>query len=93
LGTSRPQSDRPDKGNQLTIEVMLAIDPAVVGEGQTTAIVAARLANLAGAMYSWAPEMNGAPARAGFKVQTQAAYDEFVTAALKIPGVSLAIVQ
>jgi hypothetical protein len=77
----------------VTIEVTLVIDPTAVGEGQTTTVIAARLVDLGGTIFSWAPDMNGIPAKAGFKLQTQAARDLFVADALKIPGVSLATVQ
>jgi hypothetical protein len=77
----------------VTIEVTFTIDPVCVGEGQTTGIVAARLVNMGGVMFSWVPEMNGIPAKASFQLQTQAARDLFVADALKIPGVSLATVQ
>lgn len=74
----------------MTIEVTLTIDPAAVGEGLTTAIVAERLIDMGGVMFSWRPEMNGIPAKAAFKLQTQSARDLFVADALKIAGVSLA---
>jgi hypothetical protein len=38
---------------------------------------------------AWQPELNGAPIQAKFKVKSVNERDEFVTAALKIPGVSL----
>jgi hypothetical protein len=74
----------------VTIVVTLAIDPTAVGEGQTTTVIAARLGGLGGTVFSWAPDINGMPARASFKLHTQDARDRFVADALKIPGVSLA---
>ena len=73
----------------MTIEVTLAIDPAGLGDGQTTAIVAAQLLDLGGLMFSWTPALEGAPARARFRLATDRDLDRFALKALKIPGVSL----
>jgi hypothetical protein len=73
----------------VTIEVTLAIDPAVVGKEQSTARVASRLVELGGAMVDWQPDLNGASAKARFKFKNLARRDKFVTDALAISGVSL----
>jgi len=61
----------------VTIEVTLAIDPAGLGDGQTTAIVAAQLLDLGGLMFSWTPALEGAPARARFRLATESDLDRF----------------
>ncbi len=75
--------------NSLGIEVTLTVDPARCAKGQTTGNVATRLVDLGGTLFAWSPDMNGNPAKASFRSQTQAEHDRFVADALKIPGVSL----
>ena len=57
------------------------------------AIVAARLVNMGGALFSWTPESGMTPAKALFRFQTRAARDEFLVRMAQIPGVSIATVQ
>jgi hypothetical protein len=77
----------------LAIVLAVSIDPSIVGEGQSTAIVAARLVNMGGALFSWTPESGMTPAKALFRFQTRAARDEFLVRMAQIPGVSIATVQ
>lgn len=72
----------------MTIEVTLAIDPAVVGEQKTVVTVADRLIELGGPIIRWQPDLNGAPAKATFKFKNQARCDRFVADALAIASVS-----
>jgi hypothetical protein len=72
----------------VTIEVTLAIDPAVVGTETTVATVADRLIEMGGPMIRWQPDLNGAPAKATFKFKNQARCDHFVADALAIASVS-----
>jgi hypothetical protein len=74
----------------VTIEVTLAIDPVGLGDGQTTATIAARLLDFGGLIFSWTPEFNGAPARAKYRIATESDRDCFALKALQMPGVSLA---
>ena len=73
----------------MSIVVTVAIDPSVIGEGQSTAIVAARLVNMGGALFSWTPESGVTPAKALFRFQTRTARDEFLVRMAQIPGVSI----
>ena len=73
----------------MTLEVTLAIDPAVVGRDRC-AFVAERLVEIGGPMVGWQPDFNGASAEATFKFESQARLNLFVAVALAIPGVSLA---
>ena len=73
----------------MTIQVTLVIDPALVGEGCTTAMVAARLAELGGPIVSWQSDADGGAARAEFKFKNLARRDTFVADAFAIPGVTL----
>ena len=72
------------------MDVLLAIQVGDFANGETLTTAIALLAALGGRLVGWQPELNGAPIRAKFKVATETARDEFVTGALKIPGVSLA---
>jgi hypothetical protein len=73
------------------MDVLLAIRPSDFVSGETITNAIAPLAALGGRLVAWQPELNGAPIRAKFKVKTPAERDLLVSAALKIPGVSLAV--
>lgn len=75
----------------MTIDVTLAICRAKLPAGQTTLVAVKGLAGLGGRLVSWTPDLNGAPARAKFVFETEAARDEFVAAATCIAGISLAV--
>ena len=75
----------------MTIDVTLAFCRADLPAGQTTAAAVMGLAGLGGRLVSWTPDLNGAPARARFVFATEAARDEFVAAATRIAGISLAV--
>jgi hypothetical protein len=77
-------------GNRVMTEVMLVIDPAALSGNQTATTVASRLLELGEPMVNWTPELNGAPAKAKFRLQNQARSDKFLADALAIDGVSLA---
>ena len=72
----------------MTLEVTLAIDPAVVGKDRTS-FVAERLVEFGGPMVCWQPSCNGAPAKATFKFKNRARLELFIADTLAIPGVSL----
>ena len=92
LRARSPQSDQL-QGHQVTIEVTLSIDPAALGDDQTTEKVGDKLVHFGGPMVGWTPDMNGVPAKAKFKFKNQARCAKFVADALAIPGVSLATPQ
>jgi hypothetical protein len=71
------------------MDVILAIQVTDFVRGETITDAIAPLTALGGRLVSWQPELNGAPIQAKFKVRTANERDQFVTAALKIPGVSL----
>jgi hypothetical protein len=73
---------------QVTIQVTLTIDPAVVGEDHVAAI-ADGLVQRGGRLVMWQPELNGLPAKATFRFKNQARCDHFIAEAVAIPGVSL----
>jgi hypothetical protein len=73
------------------MDVLLAIRVTDFVSGETITNAIAPLAALGGRLVAWQPELNGAPIEARFKVKTAAERDLLVTAALKIPGVSLAV--
>ena len=72
----------------MTVEVTLAI--ALDGSGETPAMIAVRLVERGGPMCSWQPELNGAPAKARFKFESEAARDRFLAYVSEIPRVSIA---
>jgi len=74
----------------LTIDVTLAIRAAALPAGQTTITAVMRIAGLGGRLVSWAPDLNGAPAKAKFVFVSEAARAEFIAAATALPGVSVA---
>ena len=71
------------------MDVLLAIRVTDFVRGETITNVIAPLTALGGRLVAWQPELKGAPIQAKFKVKTATERDQFVTAALKIPGVSL----
>jgi hypothetical protein len=73
------------------MDVLLAIQVTEFVGGETITTAIAPLAALGGRLVSWQPELNGAPIKARFKVKTETERDQFVAAALKIRGVSLAV--
>jgi hypothetical protein len=72
------------------MDVLLAIQVADFATGETITDAIAPLEALGGRLVAWQPELNGAPIQVRFKVKTEPERDQFVTAALKILGVSLA---
>jgi hypothetical protein len=72
------------------MDVLLAMQVADFATGETITTAVAILGTLGGRLVGWQPELNGAPIRAKFKVETETERDKFVAGALKIPGVSLA---
>lgn len=77
----------------MAVEVTLAIEPASRTDGDKSVIIAADLVKLGGSMVSWSPEMNGVPARARFKFETEADKERFVAEALELRGVSVATLR
>jgi hypothetical protein len=71
------------------MDVLLAIQVTDFVRGETLTNAIGPLSALGGRLVAWKPERNGAPIQAKFKVKTATERDQFVTAALKIPGVSL----
>ena len=71
------------------MDVLLAIQVTDLAPGETLTDAIVPLTALGGRLVAWQSEPNGAPIQAKFKVKTANERDEFVTAALKIPGVSL----
>jgi hypothetical protein len=71
------------------MDVLLAIQVRDFARGETLTDAIVPLTALGGRLVAWRSESNGAPIQAKFKVQTEDERDDFVTAALKIPGVSL----
>ena len=72
------------------MDVLLAMQVADFASGETITTAIAILGALGGRLVGWQPELNGAPIKAKFKVETETELERFVTGALKIPGVSLA---
>lgn len=77
----------------MAIEVTLAIEPSLIAPGESTAIVANRLANLGSQFVRWRQEADGAPASTVFKFIDEAERGLFLGRALAIPGVSVATCQ
>ena len=71
------------------MDVLLAIQVTDFVRGETITDAIAPLTALGGRLVAWQPELNGAPIQAKFKVRNVDERDQFVNAALKIPGVSL----
>ena len=71
------------------MDVLLAIQAGDFANGETLTTAIALLAALGGRLVGWQPELNGAPIRAKFKVETETAREQFVNNALKIRGISL----
>ena len=71
------------------MDVVLAIQVADFVSGETITDAISPLTALGGRLVAWQPEINGAPIQAKFKVQNETERARFVTAALKIRGVSL----
>ena len=71
------------------MDVLLAIQVTDFVRGETIKDAIVPLTALGGRLVAWQSEMNGAPIQAKFEVNTANERDQFVTGALKIPGVSL----
>jgi hypothetical protein len=71
------------------MNVLLAIKVTDFARGETLTDAIVPLTALGGRLVAWQSESNGAPIQAKFKVKNADERDEFVKAALKIPGVSL----
>jgi hypothetical protein len=71
------------------MDVSLAIQVTDFVPGETITDAVVPLTALGGRLVAWRPELDGTPIYARFRVKTAAERDQFVIAALKIPGVSL----
>jgi hypothetical protein len=73
----------------MAIEASLQIDPLLVSDDTSVAIIGARLVNMGASLISWQPDMNRRPAIGRFKFPTEEARNTFVAEAVQIPGVTL----
>ena len=73
------------------IHVTLTIEPTGKADDENTASIAERLVTMGGRIVSWYPDMNGAPARAVFRFETEDEREDFLVGALALRGVSVAV--
>ena len=71
------------------VEITLAIEPASINEGATTASTVARLTELGGRMVPPEASSDTSPAVATFAFRNPVRRDQFLVEALASPGVSL----
>ena len=86
---ARTKSRDAIRKEPVTVNVILVIRAPHSSEGNLPSAVAVRLAEMGGRLSGWRPPIDGAPAKAYFRFESEKECDRFVAGAREIPGVWL----